>query len=198
MIRLLKISSVVFLLFIAISSFAQIKNNFTQIDSIVNSNMNSFDTDSFFVAHQIWFVGSRSSNKQYFYDNLFEIIVYYKQKEFYYIKKIDNFGNSKSVKYDSKNIEIFLEDNFIKMEQEELLPRTDTLFINESTIKVISTQIDHQREDKIWISYKGKKMVYYFPAEFDKNKFNLPKKKYLFLKMVKRYSEKKSKRLKTK
>ena len=187
----------------AIASFGQtrqgsLKYNFTAIDSIVSSYRQTLGDSSFFIAHQIWFIGSHASyNGKVYYDNPFEILLYYKRNEKYFAKKINNFGVSKIILCDMKKTHKFLDDNFIKMTLEELTIKQDTLIKNDSLIEIRTTTTDHQRADKIWIHYKGKFLTYSFPAEYADNKWNLNKKQYLFLQLLQRQSEIISKNLKT-
>jgi hypothetical protein len=148
----------------------------------------------------VWDVGSYVSiGTTESYSNPFEIVFYYKSGKSYYIKKVDNLGFSLAKKFIPDSLISFLDANISIMQNEELTSRKDT--INKTTIRsedgqiiaesytVTSSTIDHQQVDRVWVNYKGQAVSYHFPAEFADNKWNLRKKRFLFLSLLQRTSE---------
>jgi hypothetical protein len=176
------------------------KYDFTQIDSLVNVNVKELSKDSFVVAHQVWFIGGHKFDKErrVFYDNQFEVLIYFTEKGHTYVKKIDNFGESISIKLKSKELINFLDSNFYKMKSEKLTIKRDTIVHNDSITKIREgPYLDHQRTDAICINYKGQELTYDFPANFQENKWNLTKKQYLFLKLLQSKTDRTTKKLRT-
>ncbi len=182
------------------STNRNIQFDFTQADSIIKSNLKILTNDSFFIVHQITNIGSYTFDKKLkeYINNPFQIIIYYKHEGEYYAIKINNNGISKNAKYKIKDLKAFIDSNFEEMHSEELSRKRDTILLKDGSIKISASKKDHQRYDQILINYKGKEINYYFPAEFEDNKWNLIKKRYLFLKLLQKHSEKLSIKLRTK
>ena len=186
---------------------ATTKFNYRQIDSLVKVNQKSLGNDSFFIAHKIFYPGSHVTKGEIHYENPFDLLFYYKQNGRYYIKRINNFGESEIKDYSSKNLFKFLSDNFSIMQKEELqIHKRDTTerkkYVNEDGDTTVSYSIttwdvtDHQRFDTFWINYNGQFLKYYFPAECNEIKANLTKKQYLFLLLLQQTTDKAKKKLK--
>ena len=189
-------------------NYAETKYYFTQIDSIAKSNESTLDKDSFFVAHQVWYVGSYVSiGTSRTYSNPFEVLFYYKRNKDGFIKKIDNLKISKEKHFTFKDLELFLEENFEQMRQEKLeYVVRDTLEkkveIDSAGTKIESYTVrenyfskDHQRLDRVRISYKGKKLEYSFPEDYSEIKSNLLTRQYLFLNLIQRTTDRARKKL---
>lgn len=194
-----------FLTYTSILGQSKQKFEFTDIDSIVEINIKKLSKDSFIIVHQVWNVGAYFSNKKkkLFYNNPFELIFYYNHNRRNYIRKINNLGESKDKHYWHFDMNKFIESNFALMQNEVLTRKIDTIensyttsdgqLIKSWTFKQ-SIQ-DHQQSDRIWIYYNGKSLSYYFPKDFENNKWNHYTYQYKFLKLLQKRSKSASKKL---
>ncbi|OYU96162.1 MAG: hypothetical protein CFE21_07045 [Bacteroidetes bacterium B1(2017)] len=160
---------------------------YTQADSIVNAQQQILAKDSFFIAYKVTHLGYIKYNdkkRELYYENPFQVSLYFKEKRNYYAKKINNYGLSKSFKTNALDLDSFLAINFEQMLTEKLERSKDTLVLEDGRTVISSSITDHVPYHQVWINYKGKQLIYYFSDDFETNKWNLTKKQYLFLKML--------------